>query len=218
MKQSKYPRSKELFFSRWMIRIFGVVALALASSGCLSRPSMNQQTFIFSVPESPNTNTAVNGRVLAIRALHISPPFDGRALVYRTGEFSYERNPYAEFLASPADLLVTPVSEMLVQDGSFSSVVQSGGAIKPDAFVEININQLYGDIRNMGNPTAVLSMQVMLIDATNGLPGRVILQRNYSRRLPMKSTAPGVLMESWNQALIEIFGDVSADFRRQTSR
>ena len=58
-------------------------------------------------------------------------------------------------------------------------------------------------------------MQVTFLDATNGLPGRVILQRNYSRRIPMSSTTPAALMEGWNQALVEIFAEVASDFRSQ---
>lgn len=35
----------------------------------------------------------------------------------------------------------------------------------------------------------------------------------YSRRIPIKSTAPAALMAAWNQALVEIFADVASDFR-----
>jgi hypothetical protein len=51
------------------------------------------------------------------------------------------------------------------------------------------------------------------MNATNGLPGKVIFQQNYSRRIPMKSTTPAALMEGWNQALVEIFTDIASDLR-----
>ena len=81
--------------------------------------------------------------------------------------------------------------------------------------MEIDVNQLYGDIRKPASPLAVLSMQVIFMNATNGLPGKIIFQKNYSRQIPMKSTTAAGLMEGWNQALVEIFADVASDFRSQ---
>ncbi len=210
-----------LLHSRWTVFISGAVLLVVAStfSGCLSRPALNEQTFAFSTPALPATNSAPNGRVLEIRTLQIAPPFGGRPLIYRTGEFSYQADPYAGFLGLPAEGLVGPVSEMLRRDGGFGDVVQRGSAVQPDMLVEITISQLYGDIRKPRSPFAVLAMQVTFIDATNGLPGTVILQRNYSRRNPISSTAPAALMEGWNQALEEILGEAISDFKvRQTEK
>jgi len=174
---------------------------------------MDVQTFTFSAPASPLTVEAAGGRVLGIKILQVAPPFDGRSFVYRTGEFSYERDPYAEFLGLPAEVLVAPVTEILCGDGCFSAVVKMGSAARPDTLIEININEFYGDIRKPGSPSAVLTMQVILTDAKNGLPGKVLLQKNYSRRIPMKSTSPAALMAAWNEALVEIFADVASDFR-----
>lgn len=174
---------------------------------------MDVQTFAFSASTSPVTGEAAGGRVLGIKTLQVAPPFDGRSFVYRTGEFSYQRDRYAEFLGLPAEVLVAPVTELLRGNGCFSAVVEMGSAARPDTLIEININELYGDIRKPDSPSAVLAMQVILMDAKNGLPGKVILQKDYSRRIPMKSTAPDALMAAWNQALVGIFADVAADFR-----
>lgn len=201
-------------FKYWTVRIFGVAFLALAVSGCLSRPALNKQTFAFSTPGSA-TNEVAGGRVLGIKSLRVSPPFDGRSFVYRTGEFSYQRDSYSEFLGLPSELLVTPISGMLVGDGLFNAVVPAGGAVKPDALVEINVNELYGDIRKPESPGAVLAVQIIFLNATNGMAGKVILQRNYSRWVPIKSTSPAALMDGWNQALAEIFREVASDFPSQ---
>src|SRR5215469_7815251 len=109
-------------------------AIALTLSGCLSKPALNKQTFAFNTPAV--TNEVSGTYVLGIKSLQIAPPFDGRSLVYRTGEFSYQRDPYAEFLGSPAQLLVTPVSGMLLGHGCLSAIVQPTGAIKPDMLVD----------------------------------------------------------------------------------
>ena len=200
---------------RRMLGIFGLLSLVIALGGCLSRPSLKTQTFAFSVPLMVTTNGAPEGRVLSIRTLQIAPPFDGRSLVYRTGDFSYQRDPYAEFLSSPAEELVHSISGILSGNGCFSAVVGMGSAVIPNTLAEINISQLYGDIRTPGSPYAVLALQVVFVNAKNGMAGQVILQRSYSRRIPVQSATAAAFMKGWNEALVEIFGDVASDFRKR---
>lgn len=195
--------------------IFLLLLSAAIFSGCLSKPAMTEQTFAFSAPALSATNEPAGSRVLAIKTLQVAPPFDGQSLVYRTGDFSYERDPRAEFLGQPAEVLAGPVAELLRGDGYFGAVVKMGSADKPNALIEIDVSELYGDIRKPGSPSAVLAMQVIVMDAKGGLPGKVLLQKNYSRRIPMKSTSPAALMAAWNEALVGIFADLATDFRRQ---
>ena len=203
--------------SRWGARISVSLPLAFTFTfcGCLSRPNLDEQTFAFSAPALLSTNGSANHRVLGIKSLQISPPFDARSFVYRTGEFAYERDPYARFLGLPAEQLAVPVSEILSRDGCFSEVVEADSAVKSDALVDITVSQLYGDIRNPKTPFAVLAMRVTFLEATNSLPGGLILQQDCSRRIPMTSTAPAALMAGWNRALVEILAEVASDFRGQ---
>ncbi|HEX3627623.1 MAG TPA: ABC-type transport auxiliary lipoprotein family protein [Verrucomicrobiae bacterium] len=191
------------------------LCFAFVLGGCLSRPAMKTQTFAFNAPLIVATNSTPGGHVLGIRKLQVAPPFDERSLVYRTGDFSYERDPYAQFLSSPAQELAAAISGILRADGSFSAVVGAESAAKPDTLVEITISQLYGDIRKPESPGAVLVLQVIFVKASNGLPGKVILQRSYSRRIPVKSATAAAFMDGWSQALNEILAEVASDFQKQ---
>jgi len=192
-----------------------LLTFAFTLSGCLSRPPMNKQTFAFSASADVTANDATNNGVLGLKTIQIAQPFNDRSLVYRTGEFSYQRDPYAEFLSSPDEEMAAFVSETLRENGCFRSVVPAGDAVKPNMLVEINVSQLYGDLRKPKSPSAVIAMQVIFMEATNGMSGRVILQKNYSRRIPMKSATAAALMESWNQALVEILTEMASDIRRR---
>jgi len=132
-------------------------------------------------------------------------------------EFSYQRDPYAGFLGLPAEGLIGPVSEILRRDGGFSSVIQPGSDVQPDAFAEITIFQLYGDFRSHQNASAVIAMQITFIDATNGLPGKLVFERDYLRQTRISSTTPAALMEGWNQALVGILAEAASDFRNRES-
>jgi ABC-type uncharacterized transport system auxiliary subunit len=215
MKNKYVGAVSRIHSSRVVSTCAAAMFLAFALTGCLSRPLMNKQTFAFSVPAGAATNDTTNNRVLGIKTVEIAQPFDGRSLVYRTGEFSYQRDPYAEFLSSPDEELAAFASETSRENGCFHSVVPAGDAVKPDMMVEINVNELYGDIRKGESPGAVIAMQVIFMEATNGMSGRVILQKDYSRRIPVKSATAAALMEGWNQALVEILAEMASDVRNR---
>ena len=195
-----------------------IACLCLLTTGCLTRPALTVQTFDFTAPE---TNTAAasaaqaQGPVLAIRTLKIMPPYDGCSFVYRTGESSYVRDPYAEFISAPAQLLAPQIGQLLVQDGHFSSIVRPTGGVKPDQLAEITVSQLYGDFRDRAHPQAILTLRFTLLSATNGMTGQVLFQKAYTRSLPMDSASPVALIHAWNQALTEITTEISSDLPRE---
>src|SRR5579883_1653025 len=113
--------------------------------GCLSRPSVVRESFAFSTPAAASNAGPASGPVLAVRRISVSPPFDSLMFNYRTGVSSYERDPYAGFLASPADCLAEPVRAWLRNSGMFSVVTEPESALKPDLEMDISVGQLYGD-------------------------------------------------------------------------
>jgi len=201
--------------SRLAANIF--VAFLLAGictlTGCLSRPALDKQSFAFSLPAIPATHVIASDRVLGIRNLQIATPFEGRSFVYRTGELSYVRDPYAEFLEAPAEELMAPVRVWLRGNGDFSAVVEAGSALKPDTLVEVSVSQLFGDFRQPEHPAAILTMRFVFFDATNGVPGKGIFQQEYSQSIPLSTPTAATLMDGWERALNEILAQVSSDFR-----
>jgi cholesterol transport system auxiliary component len=215
MKHDEHPGAGtfSILRTRPVAWICGAIlwTFAFTFSGCVSRPALNVQTFAFTASTLPSRIGSSNSAILEIRTLQVTPPFNGRSLIYRTGESDYQCDPYAEFLAPPAEGLPGPVSEMLRGDGF--NVVQPGSAVRPDIIAEISITQLYGDIREPESPYAVLVMEVTFLDATNGLPGKLLFQKNYSGRVGMSSTTPAALMAGWTQALERIMAEATYDLR-----
>jgi hypothetical protein len=191
-----------------------VFAATCFLTGCLDRPSLQKETFLFDPPPAASSMTASGHRVLSIRSLQVAAPFAGRDFVYRTGEFSYDRDPYAEFMAAPAEALVSPIGRWWREAGGFNAVVETGSALKPDTLVEIQVSQLYGDLRPSAPAQAVLTMRFVFFDATNGLPGKSFLEKEYSREIPLQSRTPAALIEGWNTALAQILGAAAQDVGR----
>jgi cholesterol transport system auxiliary component len=221
----KHPRKNENYSPnimktshihfRRITKIFVAFMLACICglTGCLSRSALNKQTFAFSTFTIAATNILVSNRVLGIRNLQIAAPFEGRSFVYRTGEFSYVRDPYAEFLEPPAEELIAPVRGWLRGNEDFSTVVEAASALKPDTLVEVNVSQLFGDFHQPERPAAILTMRFVFFDATNGVPGKAIFQQEYSRNIPLSIPTATMLMDGWERALSEILAQVSSDFR-----
>ena len=125
---------------------------------------------------------------------------------------SYDRDPYAQFMVPPAEGLISPICRCWREAGEFRDVAEAGSALKPDTLVEIHVGQLYGDFRNLENPAAVLAIRFVFFDATNGVPGKVILRREFSRSVPLKARTASALMEAWNQALAQILDSAALEF------
>ncbi len=165
---------------------------------------MVPQYFTFSAQESNCAGAPKKRVVLTIRRLTIAAPFSGQSFIYRIGDFSYERDPYAQFLVTPEQSLAEPVRAYLQQTGKFNMVVEPGSALKPNILIEIDVPELYGDFRNLKAPAAVLTMSCLCFDTTNGLPGRVLCLNTFSRRVPLKTRTASALMAGWNEALKEL--------------
>lgn len=201
-------------FERWIVSILAILAAVLSLCGCLSKPPLHKQTFTFAAPPTASASAVDSDRVLGIRHLRIAPPFDGRSLVYRTGEFSYVRDPYAEFLDAPEEEMMAPVRGWLCRTGGFNDVVDAGSILKPNTVVEISVTELYGDFRRSEHPCAVVTMRLVFFDAANGVPTKPILQQEYSRSIPVTAPSAAALMAGWNQAFGEIFAEVASNLRR----
>jgi ABC-type uncharacterized transport system auxiliary subunit len=189
-----------------------LIASVCLLTGCLARPPLDKQTFIFAQPPHSAGKTDSGSRVLRIRSLQVAAPFASRAFVYRSGESSYDRDTYAEFMVPPADGLISPICSGLRESGAFSAVTEGGSALKADTLVEIHVGELYGDFRRAENPAAVLTMRFVFFDAQNNLPGKVLLQREYTQAVSVKARTADALIEGWNQALAQIVDTAARDF------
>src|SRR6266436_6379307 len=87
----------------------GLLIAAWFLNGCLSRPALKRESFNFAIPQTKPAASSGNERVLGVRAIEVASAYQGRLFVYRTGDSSYERDPYVEFFVSPAESLLNAI-------------------------------------------------------------------------------------------------------------
>ena len=187
------------------------LALCFVLTGCLSRPAMVRQNFALQTPAATNTAAAKSERVLAVRSCEVSPLFAGRSFVYRTGPDTYEVDHYAGFLVPPDRAIVLPVRARLRNAGAFKDVVEPGSQLRANTFLEIHVGEFYGDFRKPGDFAAVLTLRLIFYDAATSSAGKIFLQKDYSRRVPVKENLAAAVVAGWNQGLAEIMAEVASD-------
>ncbi len=127
------------------------IALALAVSGCVSlgkRPAVKRR-YVLNVerPDAAAGPKKLQPRILKVNPLHISPRFEGKGFVYRTGDKTYEVDFYNEFFISPSLTIAEELRAWLRESGLFRSVVSSRNTLRPTHILDVDVTRLYGDLR-----------------------------------------------------------------------
>ncbi|HMP83030.1 MAG TPA: ABC-type transport auxiliary lipoprotein family protein [Verrucomicrobiota bacterium] len=203
--QTRSPAARSIGLAASAIAI----VLAVACAGCLSKPALKRQTFAFDNPAATASATAT-GDVLAIRSVMVSALFNEHAFTYRTGDLSYETDPYAGFLIAPGQAVAIASRALLLNSGRFKDVVEPGSHTKPDRIIEIYVTELYGDFSKHGQPAAVLSLRVSLFEPGVGRDRQSVMHKDYSRRIEISQNTASAVMTGWNTALTQIMADVAA--------
>ena len=188
--------------------------LTLLLCGCASRSPWKHESFALTIPSSGETGTAAHTNILSLQRVTVSPLFEDEALVYRTGENSYEQDPYAEFLVPPGQMLEECLLTSLRNGHAFAAVVDTGSSLKPACSMEVSVSQLYGDFRQPDKPFAVLQMRFLLYRAGSANHERLLWQREFSKNVPLAHRTPAALLAGWNTGLEQIMEETNLELKR----
>jgi len=197
----------------------GLVVLILmmaALCGCASGPRWRRHAFAFSLPADPAATNATE-KITGLSRVSISPTFQSRSFTYRTGENSYEQDPYAGFLIAPERALAESIRAWMRAGGLFGRVVEPGSGMTPTFMVEVSINELYGDFRNPSKPVATMGLHVMCYEMQDSIPRRVVFEKLCSRETPLARKTPGALMAAWDTDLREIMKEINSEYAKALS-
>jgi cholesterol transport system auxiliary component len=196
-----------------MFRHF-VFALLVLCSGCVGfeRSYPDKRYFVLEAggnlsPTNPSAN-----ETLQVSNIRVSPRYADRSFVYRTSEAGYESDFYNQFLVSPASLITEEVRKDLTAAQVFKYVISASNQSQPSYVLEGAVNALYGDFRNPNSPRAVLEMEFFLTGEIPEKPG-ILMQKRYSKSLPLTGRTPEALIKGWNEALEEILTALVTDLK-----
>jgi cholesterol transport system auxiliary component len=197
---------------RLALVVCGTLTLAACAIG---RPVPQATTYIVdppinavaaSVPRRPET--------LRMGHVRVAMPYAGTALVYRLDDVRYAADPYHAFVADPGAMLGNRIAEWLEREGPFSTVAQPDSTQPAPYVLEANIVEFYGDFREGRAPTAVLTVQFVLIEQVSARP-KVRYERTIARRESLPSASPDALVRGYGTALGEILSEVAPELDGQ---
>jgi cholesterol transport system auxiliary component len=189
---------------------------AAVVTGCETGPSWKRQSFAFSLPAGPPTTNA-SARVVALSRVSISPTFQSRSFTYRTGDNSYEQDPYAGFLIPPERAVAESIRASMRTSGVFGRVVEPGSGIMPTVIVEASINELYGDFRQASRPVGTMGIHIMCYEVQDGEPRHIVFDKYCLQETALARKTPGALMAAWDEDLREIMNQINSDYAKASS-
>ncbi len=193
-------------------RLPALLAAALTTvCGCLAKPALVAQTFSIDPPPPREAARSRLARVVSLKKVEVAPQFDGKSLLYRTGDHELERDPYASFAAPPGDMLTAAIREYLRNARCVRDVVEPGDELPADLLVEVYASELSGDFRRADDAAGVLSLQFLVLPARVASDTAPLLRREYSRRNRVPRRAAGAVVVAWNQGLSEVMQDFLGD-------
>jgi hypothetical protein len=162
--------------------------------------------------DPPSTSVATN--VVALNRISISPVFQTRSFTYRTGENSYEQDPYAGFVIPPERALAESIRAWMRAGGAFGRVVDPGSGLTANLIADVFINELYGDFRNASRPVGRMELHFICYEIEDGASRRVILDRVCARETPLAKKTADALMVAWDSDLREIMQEINSEYTK----
>mgnify|MGYP003958612055 FL=1 len=197
----------------------GIFTLLFLSTGCvnLERSYIEKHYFILDSSPAEDISYPDKGKVLTVRRLRVSPKYEGKGLVYRLKELSYESDFYNEFFISPASMFTEEIRRRLAGSGLFKHVVDPSSLLDSTYILEGAVTALYGDYRVSTAPKAVMEIQFLILKQTDVSP-EIVLQRQYHKEEPLNGSTPDALVKSWNIALNQILTEFENDLKEYISK
>ncbi len=197
----------------------GIFMLFSISTGCinLERSYIEKRYFALEASRDEDISSPDTDAVLNVRRFRVSAKYEGKGLVYRLKDLSYESVFYNEFFISPVSMFTEEIRKRLAVSGLFKHVVDPSSLLDSTYVLEGAVTAFYGDYRVSTAPKAVMEIQFLILQETAGSP-KIILQRQYHKEEPLDGNTPDALVKSWNSALSQILTEFETDLKEYISK
>jgi len=139
---------------------------------------------------------------LKVGSISVTPPSDGKSMVYRLGDQRYEKDFYNVYSAIPSEMIGNATRQWLNNANIFAATVGQSNSFFPYYTLQASVEEFYGDYRV--RPEAVVTIEFFLSVTNSGKTNPLIGANRYSQRVALKDNTPGALAMGQQQALAEI--------------
>ena len=202
-----------------LIVIIGIFGLFPFMAGCinLEKSYPEKRYFTLDASREKDVSSPDKGEVLTVRRFRVSPKYEGKGLVYRLDDLSYESDFYNEFFIPPASMFTEEIRKRLAGSGLLKHVVDPASLLDSTYILEGAVTALYGDYRVSTAPKAILEIQFFILQETAASP-KIIFQSQYHKEEHFKNDTPDALVKSWNAAFNQILTEFETDLKEYISK
>ena len=190
--------------------------IVLLGPGCASRTAIVKDTFLLNAKRPGASVKTASETILAVQPFSIAPAFQGKGIVYRTGENQYKSDYYYEYFVSPASMITNQTQNWLSESGTFGQVLSPVSSVGPTHVLEGHIRQIVADVRDKGNPQAVVELSFFLLEQDRH-DRKILFHEIYLVTWPLESKTASACIAAMNQCLSEILGDLEKDLASNLS-
>ena len=184
----------------------------ILTAGCLgiSQPYPDITMYSIHLEREPSQSKEEGALALKMKKVYVSPRFESKSLVYKTSNHVYETDYYNRFMIAPSTMVTEQVSQWLASSPKIRYLADSRFAREVDYTLEGKVLELYGDFRNEGNPKAVLTVEMVLLDEKES-PPKAIIQEIYNQEILLNEASVSELIAALNQGFENIMQEFESD-------
>ncbi len=140
-----------------------LIALVTGLYGCGMRPqpASPQTQFLLDLEYADRDDVPQLPDCLQLRSVSVQPPFTGIALLYRTGNVTFEKDYYHQFLIAPDRQLDTAIQRWLAAAGAIPCS-DDRDTERKHLTLEPHLKAIYADFQKPDTPFAVVEMRFVL--------------------------------------------------------
>ena len=182
--------------------LLAITLLGLASCSLPTRPPVGPSSWMVAPERTAAPRQARSDVWLKMGSVSVSPPFDGKSLVYRTADQRYEKDFYNVYATIPSEMIGNAERQWMNKANIFAATVGQSNSFFPFYYLQASVEEFYGDYR--GQPEAVVSIEFFLSATRAGKINPLIGANRYTKRVSLKDNSPEALVLGLQQALAEI--------------
>jgi cholesterol transport system auxiliary component len=184
------------------LAIIGLTMIALSACSLPKRPALETASWMVAPERTGLSYKPRTNLWLKMGSVSMSPPFDGRSLVYRLGDQRYEKDFYNIYSALPNEMIGNATRQWLNSAQIFSMTVGQGNSFFPYYILQTSVEEFYGDYRV--RPEAVVTVEFFLTVTDPQKHNPVIGKNRYTKRITLRDNTPQALILGQQEALAQI--------------